>query len=91
MFCSWMTWVWPTAAFFISLALVGMTIWKFRRPDGSPFRGIRGLEAAHRDRLFNAVHGIALILLDLLELVGSRTGAALGNAATHETPGYRWA
>ena len=33
---SWMAWTWPTAAFFIfiALALAGMTIWERRSPGG---------------------------------------------------------
>ena len=35
---SWMAWTWPTAAFFgtIALMLVGMAIWEWRVPGGSP-------------------------------------------------------
>lgn len=50
----WMAWTWQTAAFFgvIGLLLLGMAVWEWRVPGGSPRRGVLGLTTTRGDRLF---------------------------------------
>ena len=69
---SWMAWTWPTAAFFgiIALMLVGMAIWEWRVPGGSPRVGILRFETTRGDRLFISLLGSAFINLAWLGLVG---------------------
>ena len=69
---SWMAWTWPTAAFFgtIALMLVGMAIWEWRVPGGSPRFGILRFETTRGDRLFLSLLGSGFINLAWLGLVG---------------------
>ena len=72
-FITWMAWTWPTAFFFIFIALciTGMYFWEKKDPGGSPRRGILGLETTRGDRLFVSLLGSAFIHLAWLGLVGS--------------------
>ena len=69
---SWMAWTWPTAAFFgiIAMLLIGMGIWEWRVPGGSPRVGILRFETTRGDRLFISLLGSAFINLAWLGLVG---------------------
>lgn len=89
---SWMAWTWPTAAFFIfiALALVGMTIWELRSPGGGPRRGILGLDTTRGDRLFITLLGSAFIHLAWLGLVGAPVWAALGISVVYGIAVFRW-
>ena len=92
MFLSWMAWTWPTAAFFvfIALALVGMTTWELRRPGGGPRRGILRLNTTRGDRLFITLLGSAFIHLAWLGFVGPPAWAALGISAVYGIAVFRW-
>ena len=72
-FITWMAWTWPTAAFFIFIALciTGMYFWEKKVPGGSPRRGILGLDTTRGDRLFVSLLGSAFIHLAWLGLIGS--------------------
>ena len=61
----WMAWTWQTATFFIVIAalLVGMSVWEWARPGGSPRHGILGLDTTRGDRLFISLLGSAFIHL----------------------------
>ena len=50
---SWMAWTTPTAAFFLIIfaMLVTMTVWEIRAPGGAPRKGILGFETTRGDRL----------------------------------------
>ncbi len=76
---SWMAWTWPTAAFFvfIALALVGMAIWEWRSPGGAPRRGILRLDTTRGDRLFISLLGSAFIFLGWLAVMGTPLWGAL--------------
>ena len=67
---SWMAWTWPTAAFFvfIALCLAAMSVWEYYVPGGSPRRGILGLDTTRGDRLFISLLGSAYIHLAWLAL-----------------------
>jgi predicted small integral membrane protein len=69
---SWMAWTWPTATFFITIfaLLVGMGVWEYLRPGGSPRVGILRFETTRGDRLFLSLLGSAFISLAWLGLVG---------------------
>ena len=69
---SWMAWTWPTAVFFIcvALALVGMAVWEKLSPGGAPRRGILGLDTTRGDRLFISILGGAILHLAWLGLFG---------------------
>ena len=72
-FITWMAWTWPTASFFIFIALciTAMYFWEKKDPGGSPRRGILGLDTTRGDRLFVSLLGSAFIHLAWLGLVGS--------------------
>jgi predicted small integral membrane protein len=72
-FITWMAWTWPTASFFIFIALciTVMFIWEKKVPGGSPRKGILGLNTTRGDRLFVSLLGSAFIHLAWLGLVGS--------------------
>ena len=58
-------WTWPTAAFFVGIALLltAMGVWQAWRPSGPPRRGVLGLELQRGDRLFLSLLGSAFIHL----------------------------
>ena len=72
-FITWMACTWPTASFFIFIALciTFMYIWEKKVPGGSPRRGVLGLDTTRGDRLFVSLLGSAFIHLAWLGLVGS--------------------
>ena len=69
-FITWMAWTWPTASFFIFIALciTGMYYWEKKVPGGSPRKGILGLDTTRGDRLFVSLLGSAFIHLAWLGL-----------------------
>lgn len=60
----WMAWTWPTAFFFVAIALtlVAMTVMALKVPS-DPRTGVLGIETARGDRLFIALLGSAFINL----------------------------
>ena len=60
---AWMAWTLPTALFFgtILLLLIGMGVWEYVSPGGSPRTGILGFETTRGDRLFISLLGSAFI------------------------------
>lgn len=89
---SWMAWTWPTAAFFafILFCLVGMTVWEYYSPGGSPRRGILRLDTTRGDRLFISLLGTAYILLAWLGIVGSPLWIPLGLCVLYWIAVFRW-
>lgn len=79
---SWMAWTWPTAAFFIfiALCLAAMTVWELKSPGGAPRHGILGLDTTRGDRLFISLLGSAFIFLGWLALMGTPLWGPLGIA-----------
>ena len=65
-----MAWTWPTASFFIFIALciTVMYFWEKKVPGGSPRKGILGLDTTRGDRLFVSLLGSAFIHLAWLGL-----------------------
>jgi len=76
---SWMAWTWPTATFFIvvALSIVTMGIWESYRPGGDPRRGILGLDTTRGDRLFISWLGTGFIHFGWLAAFGSPLWGAL--------------
>ena len=65
-----MAWTTPTAAFFIIIVclLVTMTIWEIKSPGGAPRLGILRFETTRGDRLFVSLLGSAYIHIIWLAL-----------------------
>ena len=77
---AWMAWTLPTAVFFITILclLIGMAVWEYAAPGGSPRTGILRFETTRGDRLFISLLGSAFIQLAWLGLVGPNLWWALG-------------
>lgn len=91
-FLSWMAWTWPTAAFFlfIFLCLVGMSVWEYYSPGGTPRHGILGLDTTRGDRLFISLLGSAFIFLAWLGLVGTPLWGPLAIALVYAFAVFKW-
>lgn len=79
---SWMAWTWPTAAFFIfvAVAITSMGVWEYFAPGGAPRRGILGLDTTRGDRLFISLLGTAFFLIGWMAMFGTPLWGALGVA-----------
>jgi predicted small integral membrane protein len=68
---SWMAWTWPTALFFLAIALmlVAMTVWQIVAPSEERV-GILAIPTTPGDRLFISLLGAAYIHLAWLGLIG---------------------
>ena len=89
---SWMAWTWPTAVFFIAIAvfLCCMTVWEFRSPGGGQRRGILTLETTRGDRLFISLLGSALIHLAWLGLMDGPLWIASILCLFYAAAVFRW-
>jgi hypothetical protein len=67
---AWMAWTLPTALFFgtILIILIGMGVWEYASPGGTPRVGILGIETTRGDRLFISLLGSAFIHIAWLGL-----------------------
>lgn len=75
---SWMAWTWPTAIFFVVIAmlLIIFTVLAIRFPE-TPRTGILRIETTRGDRLFITLLGSAFINLAWLGLIGGPLWGAL--------------
>ncbi|MFB9949001.1 DUF2160 domain-containing protein [Rhizobium puerariae] len=89
---SWMAWTLPTALFFLSILvlLIGMSIWEYFVPGGSPRVGILRFETTRGDRLFISLLGAAFIHLAWLGLVGPSLWWALAIAVVYAICVFRF-
>lgn len=89
---SWMAWTWPTATFFIFVALcIGtMGVWEYFSPGGGPRHGILGLDTTRGDRLFISLLGSAFIFLGWLGLMGMPLWAPFGIAIVYAIVVFRF-
>lgn len=89
---SWMAWTWPTAIFFIAIALmlIGMTVWEFVAPGGAPRVGILRFETTRGDRLFVSLLGSAFICLFWLAIGGEDLWWALVLCLVYALAVFRW-
>ena len=87
----WMAWTWPTAIFFmvIALLLVTFTILAIRFSE-TPRTGILRIETTRGDRLFITLLGSAFINLAWLGLVGEHQPYALGVCLIYAAAVFRW-
>ena len=88
---SWMAWTWPTAIFFlvIALILVAMTVLQMVWPSAERV-GILGIATQRGDRLFVSLLGAAYIHLAWLGLVGSDLWWALGLSLVYAAAVFKW-
>jgi predicted small integral membrane protein len=89
---SWMAWTWPTAAFFvvIALLLIGMGVWEYFSPGGNPRVGILRFETTRGDRLFVSLLGAAFIHIAWLGLSTLSLWWALGLAVVYAIGVFRF-
>lgn len=89
---SWMAWTLPTALFFtfIAVSLIGMMVWEYVVPGGSPRHGVLGLDTTRGDRLFISLLGAAFIHLAWLALVGPNLWWAVGIAIAYAIAVFLW-
>jgi predicted small integral membrane protein len=89
---SWMAWTWPTAAFFafIFLCLIGMSVWEYYVPGGTPRRGVFGLDTTRGDRLFITLLGAAFIFLAWLGIMGEPLWGGLAISLIWAFFVFRW-
>lgn len=89
----WMAWTWQTGTFFvvIFLFLVGMSVWEWARPGGSPRLGILGLDTTRGDRLFISLLGSAYIHLGWLALTDGPLWGATIVSVIWAAAVFRWA
>ncbi|WP_029009919.1 DUF2160 domain-containing protein [Azospirillum halopraeferens] len=74
----WMAWTWPTALFFVTIALMlaGMTAWQVVSPSVER-RGLLPMPTTRGDRLFIGLLGSAYIHLGWLALADATLWWAL--------------
>ncbi len=87
----WMAWTLPTAAFFITIALilVGMTVWQVVQPSVER-RGLLPLRTTRGDRLFIGLLGSAYIHLAWLGFTDLNLWWALGISVVWMVALMRW-
>ena len=89
---SWMAWTLPTALFFLTilLLLIGMSVWEYFSPGGTPRVGLLRFETTRGDRLFISLLGAALIHLAWLGLIGPNLWWALGISVIYAIGVFRY-
>ena len=87
----WMAWTWPTAAFFVIIAmtLVVFTILAIKYPE-APRTGILRFETTRGDRLFITLLGSAFINLAWLGLLSAPQWGALIVSFFYAIAVFRW-
>ena len=89
---SWMAWTLPTALFFLTILalLIGMSVWEYFSPGGSPRVGLLRFETTRGDRLFISLLGAAFIHLAWLGLIGPNLWWALGISVVYAIGVFRY-
>lgn len=87
----WMAWTWPTALFFIIIAmtLTIFTVLAIKFPE-TPRKGVLGMETTRGDRLFMTLLGSAFINLAWLGVVGANQPYALAICLVYALAVFRW-
>jgi predicted small integral membrane protein len=87
----WMAWTFPTAVFFVTIALLLalMAVWEYAVPGGSPRIGILRFETTRGDRLFVSLLGSAFIHLAWLGLIGANLWWALALSVVYAVGVFR--
>jgi predicted small integral membrane protein len=88
---AWMAWTWPTAIFFMTIALmlVAMTIWQLVSPSLER-EGVLGIPTTRGDRLFITLLGSAFINLAWLGVIGPTLWWALAVCVLYGLAVFRW-
>lgn len=88
----WMAWTWPTAAFFLFIAvcLATMIVWEKLSPGYGPRLGVFGLHTTRGDRLFITLLGSAFIFLGWLAFYGTPMWGGLIIALLWAGFVFRW-
>ncbi|WP_116596935.1 DUF2160 domain-containing protein [Primorskyibacter marinus] len=88
---AWMAWTWPTATFFIVIALllIIFTALAIKFPE-TPRTGILRIETTRGDRLFITLLGSAFINLAWLGIVGAHQPYALIACLVYAAAVFRW-
>jgi len=88
---AWMAWTWPTAIFFIAIAmmLIAMTAWQLVSPSGERV-GVLGIPTTRGDRLFITLLGGAYINLIWLGTIGPNLWWAVLVSAIYGLAVFRW-
>ncbi len=89
---SWMAWTWPTALFFVTIALLiaSMGVWEYFVPGGGARYGVLRIETTRGDRLFISLLGSAFIHLAWLGLTGADLLWALPISLAYAICVFRW-
>lgn len=89
---SWMAWTLPTALFFLTILmlLIGMSVWEYFSPGGTPRVGLLRFETTRGDRLFISLLGAAFIHLAWLGLIGPNLWWALGISVVYAIGVFRY-
>ncbi|WP_237155500.1 DUF2160 domain-containing protein [Oryzibacter oryziterrae] len=89
---SWMAWTWPTAIFFLTILtmLIGMSVWEYFVPGGSPRVGVLRFETTRGDRLFVSLLGSAFIHLGWLAFMGPNLWWALAVSVVYAVLVFRY-
>jgi len=87
-----MAWTWPTAAFFIfiAIAIATMIVWERYSPGGNPRKGILTLDTTRGDRLFITLLGSAFIHLAWLGIFGTPLWGGLAISILFGWAVFRW-
>lgn len=88
---SWMAWTWPTAVFFLCIALgvALMTIWQFVSPSEERANSF-GITTTRGDRFFVSLLGFALIELAWIGFVGDYFMASAVVCLLYSWAVFRW-
>jgi predicted small integral membrane protein len=89
---TWMAWTWPTAIFFITIAVLiaSMGVWEYFVPGGAERFGVLGIQTTRGDRLFISLLGAAYINLAWLGFVGPTLWWALAISVVYAIFVFRW-
>ena len=87
----WMAWTWPTAIFFmiIAVTLIVFTILAIKFPE-TPRMGVLRMETTRGDRLFITLLGSAFINLAWLGLLSAPQWGALIASFFYAVAVFRW-
>ena len=87
----WMAWTWPTALFFVTIALLLMvfTMLAIKFPE-TPRKGVLGIETTRGDRLFITQLGSAFLNLAWLGVIGANQPFALIVCLVYAAAVFRW-
>lgn len=86
-----MAWTWPTATFFVAVAigLIGMTLWEFLSPSTERI-GILGIATTRGDRFFVSLLGSLLIELGWIGMIGDSYIASAIVCVLYSLAVFRW-